>query len=279
MNEKKSKLIRLLSASVSSLMLVVMGVLYIVSCIGIWRQGASPFTRESVGDALIKLLIPSTITVVFIIATAILFLIFPDTKKKKVVIDSKDTRDILSRKISITDCTLERGEKIVNEKNKRVFLRVGGAILFLLSLIYPIIYILTPSNFGVVDINTDVLLAALHIIVSFIPLTAYAIISTYMIRSSYSREAELLRGGIKERGTLGNAQLYSVDVAKVKPFSRFFDKIRTFFKDNKKIILTVTRILVIVVGIAFVIVGIFNGGMQDVLDKAVKICRECIGLG
>ena len=34
-----------------------------------------------------------------------------------------------------------------------------------------------------------------------------------------------------------------------------------------------------VVGIAFVVFGIYNGGMKDVLDKAVKICTQCIGLG
>jgi hypothetical protein len=28
-----------------------------------------------------------------------------------------------------------------------------------------------------------------------------------------------------------------------------------------------------------ILLGIFNGGMQDVLTKAIKICTECIGLG
>ena len=28
-----------------------------------------------------------------------------------------------------------------------------------------------------------------------------------------------------------------------------------------------------------VILGILNGGLRDVLAKAVKICTECIGLG
>ena len=30
---------------------------------------------------------------------------------------------------------------------------------------------------------------------------------------------------------------------------------------------------------ALVILGILNGGLWDVLAKAVKICTECIGLG
>ena len=31
--------------------------------------------------------------------------------------------------------------------------------------------------------------------------------------------------------------------------------------------------------VALVILGILNGGLRDVLAKAVKICTECIGLG
>lgn len=34
-----------------------------------------------------------------------------------------------------------------------------------------------------------------------------------------------------------------------------------------------------VVGVALVIVGIFNGGMGDVFEKARNICTQCIGLG
>ena len=32
-------------------------------------------------------------------------------------------------------------------------------------------------------------------------------------------------------------------------------------------------------GLLLVVLGVLNGGAQDVLAKAVKICSECIGLG
>lgn len=32
-------------------------------------------------------------------------------------------------------------------------------------------------------------------------------------------------------------------------------------------------------GVLLVILGVMNGGAQDVLAKAVRICSECIGLG
>ena len=39
------------------------------------------------------------------------------------------------------------------------------------------------------------------------------------------------------------------------------------------------RIAVALVAIIFIVLGIINGGMADVLSKAVNICTECIGLG
>ncbi len=41
----------------------------------------------------------------------------------------------------------------------------------------------------------------------------------------------------------------------------------------------ITRIVVASVALILVIVGICNGGMKDVLLKAVNICTQCIGLG
>ena len=40
-----------------------------------------------------------------------------------------------------------------------------------------------------------------------------------------------------------------------------------------------TRLTVFVVAIVFIVLGIFNGGVGDVLMKAINICAECIGLG
>lgn len=36
---------------------------------------------------------------------------------------------------------------------------------------------------------------------------------------------------------------------------------------------------VIILGIAFVILGVYRGEVETVLRKAVNICLECIGIG
>ncbi|MBR2329934.1 MAG: thioredoxin [Clostridia bacterium] len=45
-----------------------------------------------------------------------------------------------------------------------------------------------------------------------------------------------------------------------------------WFKRSIQIVLGVCAVVLIVIGIG-------NGGMADVLAKAVKICTQCIGLG
>lgn len=50
------------------------------------------------------------------------------------------------------------------------------------------------------------------------------------------------------------------------------------FFESKAFILS-TRITIAVIGVVFVIWGICNGGLISVLDKAINICTQCIGLG
>ncbi len=50
-------------------------------------------------------------------------------------------------------------------------------------------------------------------------------------------------------------------------------------KKGKRVGVTLLRIALAAAGVALVVLGIFNGGMEDVLLKAINICTQCIGLG
>ena len=41
----------------------------------------------------------------------------------------------------------------------------------------------------------------------------------------------------------------------------------------------IVRISLLLTGLVLIVLGILNGGLRDVLIKAVNICTECIGLG
>ena len=42
---------------------------------------------------------------------------------------------------------------------------------------------------------------------------------------------------------------------------------------------SITRCILLAAAIALLVLGMLNGGMHDVLVKAINICTECIGLG
>lgn len=43
--------------------------------------------------------------------------------------------------------------------------------------------------------------------------------------------------------------------------------------------MNIARTVLFVLALFFLIIGVMNGGMRDVLVKAINICTECIGLG
>ena len=56
--------------------------------------------------------------------------------------------------------------------------------------------------------------------------------------------------------------------------------IKTFFEKTRSEKTTFyIRIALGVVAVGLIVWGICNGGMQDVLEKAITICKQCIGIG
>ena len=44
-------------------------------------------------------------------------------------------------------------------------------------------------------------------------------------------------------------------------------------------LLSIFHITLLLLGVLFIVLGVMNGGMRDVLVKAIQICTECSGLG
>ena len=91
---------------------------------------------------------------------------------------------------------------------------------------------------------------------------------------SVKKETELVKSLFKESVAAGYKK--GEDLPKSK-WQRFKEKVDEFF--SRKKVLLVTRACVFALCVAFIIVGIVNGGLEDVLGKAIRICQECIGLG
>ena len=88
--------------------------------------------------------------------------------------------------------------------------------------------------------------------------------------------------------------IYAYDILSNKSYKREIDALKSLLviansdvpapempetKDRKPALVNLARASIITVAVVFIVLGIFNGGMSDVLGKAVRICTECIGLG
>lgn len=210
------------------------------------------YTREIVEHYLSYIIVPFILWVLVIIFGLVTSYLFPINKKKNTKLDSILTYERLRKRVEVNneDTNLLR-------RNRKIGFIIAS-IISLLCMILPCRYIFTPSNFTGVDSNKDVLGLVLNIlpfvIISFISFIGYSI---YFYKN-INLEIKILLEKQKEN--------------KKDP------------KDNKEnffdspLFINIVRGVILVTGITFVVLGIFNKGFEDVLIKAINICSECIGL-
>ena len=49
--------------------------------------------------------------------------------------------------------------------------------------------------------------------------------------------------------------------------------------DTDHIKINIIRIILLLIAVTFIIIGLVQGGYMDVMNKAIRICFECIGIG
>lgn len=130
------------------------------------------------------------------------------------------------------------------------------AVCTVACLILPVLYLLNGDNFPKKDITDEVTAAAWNVLPAVAVLAADYIAYVYVRRQIMREEQAALKAAIAAGESCSQAP-----AQKKIPWVR------------------IARISLAVAGIALVILGVFNGSMQEVLTKAIKICTECIGLG
>ncbi len=263
MSQEKLRKVHLIYGIVLSSIIVLVGICFIISCIDIYRSGDRPFTRESISTHFANIVIPVVICLVGIIGGMVLSFFPLEKPKLKGIIDTGDIAKKLGAKIDISKCDDETQAKIKKERKIRLFTNVLCIDAIVVSLVISLIYGLNKNNFPASNINGEMVDAMLFILPCAI-VGLGAIYATILIcNSSYARELNLIKK--------------SLSVAK-KEISAQQPTANTQRLEGEKILLG-ARLTILVVAITFIIIGIFNGGMADVLQKAINICTECIGLG
>ena len=256
---KNAKFGRIIAIA-TTIAIILVGIMFIVCAAHLYFTGGEqPYSRETVGRYLIILAAPSLITLVL----ATLGVIYNITNS---VSDAENTARTSGELLHSFASRYEPSsfpdgvqKEIARERDRRLTISwLTGDFSFLLCLT-AIVLSESLLHFTIENLNGDVI-SALALI---LPLTICALLihipKEYFLEASCKKELETMKKSIKENGTPSRKE----EAAVVK-------------KVDARL---VVRYTLFGIAVLMVVLGIINGGMADVLAKAVKICTECIGLG
>ena len=258
---------------VLSVVLVTLGILFICSCYSIYKSGQSPFTRASIAEAFSRIAIPTYLAISLVVIGVAINVAMPKEEEK---LKGKRTLrvlvDALAKKVDLGALDGELKEKIEKERRLRALLGNIRIALVILSAILPLFVLLNPANFPAESgrYNAEILHGMLLYLVFLAPVTVFEVAYVILTDISLKRENEALKEAIK---TVGAAASSTVEEGLC------VCRVKEYLLKNKKSVLLGVRIALVGCAVLFIALGIVNGGMADVLNKAIKICTECIGLG
>jgi hypothetical protein len=263
---------------VLSLLLVACGICFAVACVDIYRSGPNPFNPESISSHFKSICVPVYITLGLLILGIPLSLCLPlEVTKKRQKIDKKQTLRGLYSRFDYTKATEEALHKLNKFRFTRYALYAINLLLLIGGTIASLIYALNIENFqaisteGVSLINASIIAGSLVVLRYLVLPLVFSIALIFVDKALVSRELDALKGTIKEDKAI---------LPKDAPSNlTILEKITIKLAKHKRAILLAIRIILVVGAITLIIVGIANGGMYTVLQKANKLCQECIGLG
>lgn len=251
------------------------GLAYILSAANLYYSGPVEdganliyYSREIVWGYLKWLLIPTAIWIVAIIGGFVLSVVVPSKSKKRKQ-SALTTVNKLKKRVpeqaegELAECLrrVKKGDTV------RLAVRAAIAIYCVIAAVMCGIYVFNASNFPADDLSGEVLKMLAHIL----PWVTVAFVLCCGAAIYDGVSAKYLLPDIK--------RLVASKGEPKKPCAFLQQASAAGNAASSPIGLGIIRTVVAVVGVLFLVVGIVNGGAEDVLAKAVNICTECIGLG
>ncbi len=264
-NETKGR-IHLIYGILLSVLILTVGVCFALSCISIYQSGASPFTRESISTHFARIAIPTYICIAGVIGGAVLSLALPvDGGKVKSRRDPETALSKLAARLDLSGCDETVAGSIRKEWKWRRAVTVILWVLAGITLVPALMWCVNPAHFSIENLNTDIKTAALFIL----PCTVVSL-------GLLTGERLLRHASVARETATVKAALAAVKGDASAPKNGKSDK-KNWTSDPRFV--WGVRGAILAVGIVFIVLGVRNGGMEDVLGKAIRICTECIGLG
>lgn len=283
MTEKQRNTLRLVCSIVLSVLTVTAGVLLIVQAERIYHS-PDGYSREIVGKYLREISAVLYVWIAFVVINAVVWCVFPPEQKRlRGTFYSTDTLKRLKPRVSgLESEKLRRAETV-----KTVVYGVATAFIVLAIVMVSVVvfdkdyYHFSASEFNPMrDMLTMLPEFMPWVVASFV----VAIGATVYFEISAKHEVAEIKRILAEYNknpdgiTLNqNAKPSILDKVKEKIDKIIPETLKT--KRARRYALLGTRISLSVLSVVFIVVGILNGGIVSVLEKAIAICRECIGLG
>ena len=243
-----------------SIQTILMGIFFIVQILRIYYGNEHIFTRDICGKYLLQILPVIIIWVLVVIASFIYFYIKNHPQK-----DVAKITNITKLNSLMTICpefvneNLDEEYSLIKKENKnRKIAKVINIIIVILCSLMGLGYLINIEHFDASgDLTQQAIDMGIHLLPWCIISFASLIFTTLYEEYSAKKEIELVKKIIKTDGK--------------KP--------KSLYNKNKNKAINIARLSILALSVLLIVVGVFNGGAEDVLQKAINICTECIGLG
>lgn len=252
-----------------SVLIPAVGGAFALSCLSIYRSGTSPFTREAIATHFDRIAILVYVCIAGVLGGIVLSLVFPlEGGKVKSRRDSEVTLYKLSSRLDLSVCDAGIITAIRRERTLRRTINVATVALSAGIMIPALIWCVNSAHFSIENLNGDIRTAAALVLPCAAVALGLWVAATLLCGASVARQTEVVKSALADsKGKITIQENTQNGKTEKREWM------------SKPCLVWSVRGVILAVGILFIILGVRNGGMADVLGKAVRICTECIGLG
>ena len=253
MSMKKLRLIHTVCGIFVSVALIVAAICLINASNAIYNSGDKPYTPESVSAAYAKIAIPLWVTDFAVLAGIILNVALPLPKTKE-----KSGKDPFV-KLRIMQKKLGDGARhdgIEHQRRVRRVARIVCALLCVIAFIPSVIVLCDYDSFTVANLTPALLRVVYALLGGSAASAIFLLILSVFERKSAVKEIEWTKVALSE-----------CDKSEKIPVADNGSKVG------------IVRYAILGIAFILIIIGLTQNGYYDVLQKAIRICTECIGLG
>lgn len=276
MQESRKRLLKSVYRICFSILTVVVGLLFIMQAWSIFRSAErGAYTVARISEHFGQIAVPVMLWVLALLVNIVLGWVYPDEKEKvKPYFTAKERSKRLEKRLPKNADSLHRfgkadvfGAALGWVAAQVAWIAVLVSLLYLFDKSYS--PVLSEPIFRELRGLSDRLVRVLLWCASAMMLVIAAVIfNEYLAKRKENAMKREIAENAKKKMAIGEKTAVVHE-----------EKTKSCNPKKANVILWIVRGVIGAIGIVLVVWGIRNGGMADVLKKAIKICTQCIGLG